>query len=66
MVGGGPAGAARSAEREEAGGLQVRSHFNSELGREAQQHRASPHPWSEATSHTDLGDLGGDLCKFAC
>ena len=42
VVGGGLAGAARSAEREQAGGLKVRSHFHSELGREAQQHRASP------------------------
>ena len=40
VVGGGAAGAARSAEREQAGGLKVRRHLDSELGRQAQQHSA--------------------------
>ena len=39
VVGGGPAGAARRAEREQAGGLKVRSHFDLQLGGQAQEHR---------------------------
>ena len=39
VVGGGPAGAARRAEREQAGGLKVRSHFDLQLWGQAQEHR---------------------------
>jgi len=39
VVGGGPAGAARRAEREQAGGLKVRSHFDLQLGGQAEEHR---------------------------
>ena len=39
VVGGGPAGAARRAEREQAGGLKVRSHFDLQLRGQAEEHR---------------------------